>query len=84
MTAMLITNVMIWDGTGRDAYRGEIAIAGERIESIAEADEKLPRDGMAVVDGGGATLMPGLVEGHAHLSYGGRETTFADLGAIPS
>ena len=24
MTAMLITNVMICDGTGRDAYRGEI------------------------------------------------------------
>jgi imidazolonepropionase-like amidohydrolase len=84
MTAMLITNVMIWDGTGRDAYRGEITVEGERIESIAEADEKLPRDGMAVVDGGGATLMPGLVEGHAHISYRGRETTFADLGAIPA
>jgi imidazolonepropionase-like amidohydrolase len=27
------------------------------------------RDGARVVDGGGATLMPGLVESHAHLSW---------------
>ena len=37
--------------------------------AVAKGDEKVPRDGAEVVDGQGATLMPGLCEPHAHITF---------------
>ena len=82
MTKTLFTNVMIWDATGRDPYAGEVLVRGERIHAVAEAGTELARRGAEVIDAGGATLMPGLVEGHAHIGYRG-EVTLQDIGAIP-
>ena len=84
MTTTLFTNVMIWDASGREPFSGEVLVKEERIHALSEEQGKIRQEGTDVVDGGGATLMPGLVEGHAHISYRGRETTFADLGAIPA
>ena len=69
MTGTLFTNVSIFDGTGALPFPGEVLVRGERIEAVAAGDERLPRAGAAIVDGVGATLMPGLVEAHAHLTW---------------
>jgi imidazolonepropionase-like amidohydrolase len=46
-----------------------VLVRGERIEAVARGDERLDRAGAALVEGAGATLMPGLVEAHAHLTW---------------
>jgi len=65
----LFTDVQIVDGAGRDAYPGEVLVDGERIKAVAPAPAQLPRDGATVIAAPGCTLMPGLVEAHAHLSF---------------
>ncbi|MFE0756284.1 amidohydrolase family protein [Inquilinus sp. NPDC058860] len=78
-----ITGAMIWDGSGREPYPGQVVVRGDRIHAVAPAAERLDAGGCEAVDGGGATLMPGLVEGHAHLSFCGAARN-TDLGDIPT
>jgi imidazolonepropionase-like amidohydrolase len=46
-----------------------VLVRGNRIEAVAKGDERLPRDGASEIDGAGRTLMPGMVEAHAHLTW---------------
>jgi len=66
----LITNVKVFDGSGSSLFAGEVLIEGDRIVQVGKPNE-LGRTGpnLEVVDGGGHTLIPGLVEGHGHLSW---------------
>jgi imidazolonepropionase-like amidohydrolase len=51
---------------------GAVAIEGERIAWVGPAAE-LPatyRDADGVIDAAGATVMPGLVDAHMHISFG--------------
>ncbi|SDR52919.1 Imidazolonepropionase [Rhizobiales bacterium GAS113] len=83
MTATLIKNAWIWDGDHDDRYPGEVLIEGNRITSVARGHGEIGSDRSAsVIDAGGMTLMPGLVEGHCHLSFVG-PTRNQDLGEIP-
>ena len=66
---ILFTNVRIFDGTGTKPYAGEVRVEGNRISQVAPAPTRLDRNGVTLVDGGGAVLMPGMVEAHAHLSW---------------
>ncbi len=59
----------VWDATGAAAFEGEVLVEGNRIRSVARAPGQISRTGCRVVDAKGMTLMPGLVEGHAHLSF---------------
>ena len=69
MTRTLFTDVMVFDGSGAARFPGEVLVEGEAITAVARGDERLDRAGANVVEGGGATLMPGLVEAHAHLTW---------------
>ncbi|WP_438391816.1 amidohydrolase family protein [Caballeronia sp. DA-9] len=69
MSATLFTNVWIFDGSGGDRFPGEVLIEGTRITHVARGDQTICCDGAIRVDGAGATLMPGLIESHAHLSF---------------
>lgn len=66
----IINNVRIFDGSGDPLRPGAVAIEGERIAEVSWAGEIPAQAGDLVLDGGGSTLMPGLVEAHAHLSWG--------------
>ncbi len=74
MARVLFTNVRIIDGCDPAPFVGEVLVEGGKIAAVAR-DGRVKRAGAEVVDGGGRTLMPGLVEGHAHLSFIG----FQDL-----
>jgi imidazolonepropionase-like amidohydrolase len=78
----LIVNGSIWDGSGDEAYAGEVLIAGRHIEAVTRGTGRLPAEGARRLDARGMTVMPGLVEGHAHLSFCGA-TKNTDLGDIP-
>jgi imidazolonepropionase-like amidohydrolase len=69
MGNVLFTNVRIFDGSGAAPYPGEVLVQGNRISRIARGVRALPTSGVTTVDGGGATLMPGLVESHTHFSW---------------
>ena len=66
----LIRNVSIFDGTGVSPVRGTVVVTGDRIESVDRSDATVTtKPGDLVIDGRGGTLMPGLVEAHAHLTW---------------
>jgi imidazolonepropionase-like amidohydrolase len=66
MDAVLITNVKVLDGTGREPFAGSVRVEGNRIAEVHAGTA--PVAGAArVVDGDGGTLMPGLIESHAHI-----------------
>jgi imidazolonepropionase-like amidohydrolase len=69
MSATLITNVYVFDGTGSPSLPGEVLVEGNRIKTVALGGEHIDSRGAEVVDGEGGTLMPGLVEPHAHLTF---------------
>ena len=82
MARTLFTNVRIIDGEGGDPYQGEALVDGNRIKQISNSAGDIATDGAEVIDAAGATLMPGLVESHAHPSFGDT-ADLAPLGEIP-
>jgi len=79
---MLFRDCRVWDGSGATPFAADVLIEGERIRTVAKARGQLDAAGAEVVEAGGMTLMPGLVEGHAHLSFGNAVQT-TDLGDLP-
>jgi imidazolonepropionase-like amidohydrolase len=69
MKPIVFTNIRIFDGTGRGLFPGQVRVVGNRIDAVAEGGERIEPAGADILDGRGMTLMPGLVEGHAHLTW---------------
>lgn len=76
----LLTNVngyTMLDGEGAGSVRvrtrfNAIQFTGDTIDRIFTDGDELPEtDAMTVIDGGGQTLLPGLIDAHGHvLNYG--------------
>ena len=82
MSATLYTNVRILDCTGVPAFAGSLLVEGNRIAAVVPAGAMLAAGDAMVVDGQGATLMPGLVEAHSHLTFTDVAQS-VELGFIP-
>ena len=69
-TSVLFQNVRIFDGKGGSlSEKSNVLVRGNKIERISTAP--IPADRSAnttVVNGNGRTLMPGLIDAHAHLT----------------
>ena len=64
---LLIQGARLWDGTGAAPVQGvDVRVEGERITQVGP-DLPVP-EGATVIDGAGATLLPGLIDSHVHLS----------------
>jgi imidazolonepropionase-like amidohydrolase len=67
---LLIEHATVWDGSGAAPFPGQVLIEGERVVAVAPTAEVVSAaEGATRFDAGGKFLMPGLVEGHAHLSF---------------
>ena len=82
MSRTLFRGGMVWDGSGAAPFRGDVLVEGNRIRTVARDTGQLQAEGAQVIDAAGMTLMPGMTEGHAHLSFGGAQKN-SDLGDIP-
>ena len=82
MSRTLFRNAQIWDGSGAPAFPADVLVEAGRIKTVARSPGALSADGATLIEARGRTLMPGLVEGHAHLSFGGAVND-SDLGNIP-
>jgi imidazolonepropionase-like amidohydrolase len=82
MARILFRDCRVWDGSGTPAFPADVLIEGERIRAVATPVGQLEAPAADIIDARGMTLMPGLVEGHAHISFinGARPT---DLGDTP-
>lgn len=69
MSKILIRGANVFDATGSSPFVGDVLIDGERITRVAKASGQIAADGAQVVEAKGMFLMPGMTEGHAHLSF---------------
>lgn len=64
----VINNAAIFDGSGTASYAGSVSIEGDRIVEISDK-AFVEQSGDQVIDAAGRTLMPGLCEAHAHITW---------------
>ena len=82
MSNVLFTNVRVLDGSGAAPFNGEVLVQGNRISKIGRGARSMPMNGVTVIDGAGATLMPGMCEAHTHFSWN-NSTTLEAIQLIP-
>jgi imidazolonepropionase-like amidohydrolase len=82
MDRTLIASTMIFDASGAAPFAGDVLVEGQRIVAVQRGGG-LPRAGARLVDGAGATLMPGLIEPHGHVSYPDAASHSAFTGVPP-
>ncbi len=77
MSDTLFTNVRILDGSGANPYSGSVLVSGNRIRQVGRSTAPISTAGATVIDGAGATLMPGMCEAHTHFSWNDAATLAA-------
>src|SRR5262245_27594146 len=78
----LFTNVRILDGSGGNPVPGSVLVQGNRIKNVGRGNASIPANGATVIDGAGATLMPGMCEAHTHFSWNDA-ATLAGIQTMP-
>jgi len=64
---ILITNVNVFDGKSDKLAEGmSVLVEGNLIKTVSAGTIEATADA-TVIDGGGRTLMPGMIDGHAHI-----------------
>jgi imidazolonepropionase-like amidohydrolase len=79
MTELIVTNAQLLDPAAGERRPGaSIRVEGDRIVEVAEDGAPISRpDNVEVIDAGGRTLMPGLIDAHVHAAI-----TTMDLAAM--
>ena len=86
MANTLFKSVNILDCSGAQPFLGDVLVQGNRIAVIhrgSRPDSQPLPENVQIIDGlGTATLMPGLIESHSHLSIDNTDD-LAKIGIIP-
>jgi len=70
----------MFDGaSGKLVERPQLTIVGNKIVRIAQADKADVPAGAEVIDLGDATLLPGFIDAHVHLSGQGSDNWYGDF-----
>ena len=76
--SFLLRDVTVVDGTGAPPLPGwALVVEGRRIAWMGPAGEAPATAPDTVVEGGGRTVLPGLINCHVHLTADGAPDTFA-------
>ena len=65
----LITNVVIYDGSGDDPFNGSVEYSGEVIVEVFR-HEVQSNGYQTIIDGDGLALAPGFIDTHSHHDLG--------------
>ena len=63
---LLLKNGKIYDGTGKDAFRGDILVEDDRIVQVGES---ITVDADRVIDLEGLSVAPGFIDAHSHNDW---------------
>ena len=63
------------DATGGPAFAGDMLIEGNKIRAVSRTPGQLSSVDAQVIDADGMFLMPGMTEGHGHISFEGVSAT---------
>ena len=74
---VLFTNVNVWDGISDSLSTNSNVLVENNLITAVGSSITLP-EGTEVFDGGGRTLMPGLIDMHSHLCVGAGLTFWRD------
>src|SRR3954447_5083089 len=78
MESILFTNVRILEGqVNASPYPGSVLVEGNRIKRVSRSAASVSGSPATVIDGAGATLMPGMCEAHTHFSWNDAATLSA-------
>lgn len=71
MSRIVFTRGLVLDGEGTEPFPGEVVVEGARITRVSHgwSDEREDPGRDTIIDCTGATVMPGLIEAHAHLTF---------------
>ncbi|MGQ0570861.1 MAG: amidohydrolase family protein [Armatimonadota bacterium] len=73
MERVVLRGAQVFDGTGRAPQQGlTVVIEDERIADVVADGETGSPGSARVIDLTGCTLLPGLIDMHVHLGFGGR------------
>ena len=62
---VLIKNTTIVDGTGREAFKGDVGIRGDKIVAVGKVDGEASLE----IDGTGLVTCPGFIDPHNHADF---------------
>lgn len=80
VAAHLIRNVTVIDGSGGEPLRNAaVVVEGERISWVGPAAQAPSFEASRIIEGGGHTLLPGLINCHAHLCNDGAADLFEQV-----
>jgi imidazolonepropionase-like amidohydrolase len=68
MARTVFTNGLVFDGSGTAPAPGEVVVEGDRVVEV-RAGRLADHGTDQVVDATGCTVMPGMIESHAHLTF---------------
>lgn len=78
MESVLFTNVRILEGgVNASPWLGSVLVEGNRIRRVSRSGHSISGGPATVIDGAGATLMPGMCEAHTHFSWNDAATLSA-------
>lgn len=82
---IVLRNFQLFDGKSLRARGGmQVLVEGDRIKQVTSGDASAPQ-GAQIIDCGGGTLMPGLIDAHWHTMFAGLPVMAlmsADIGYI--
>ena len=81
METVLLHGGSVWDGSGEPAFAADVLIDGNRIAGVWPSAPKELRASRHI-DIAGHTVIPGLVDGHAHLPFL-HKADIAETGDVP-
>ena len=80
-SVILFTNVSIFDGLNEQLLQNaSVLVEGNLIKTVST--QPIEANGAKVIDGGGRTLMPGLIDMHSHLCVRNGLVEFRDYDAM--
>ena len=63
----LFKDALIYDGTGTEAFKGDILVENDKIVQVAESIT--PEEGWEIVDLKGLSVAPGFIDAHSHNDW---------------